>query len=135
MSKSAIYIVNNTPQNVADGGTINLGTIIRRFGQCLNLSGTGIQLLSPGYYDVDASITIEPATATEITVTMYKDGVAVPGATATDVSADANDPVNLSISSLVRKFCPCADGIESLSFQISGAAASVTNIAVVVEKI
>ena len=135
MSKSAIYIVNNTPQNVADGGTINLGTIIRRFGQCLNLAGTGIQLLSPGYYDVDASITIEPTTAAEITVTMYKDGVAVPGAIATDVSADANDPVNLSISSLVRKFCQCADGIESLSFQISGAAASVTNIAIVVEKI
>ena len=135
MSKSAIYTVNNTPQSVADGGTINLGTVIRKFGQCLNLAGTGVQLLGPGYYSINASVTVEPTTAAEVTLTAYKDGVIIPGATATDVSADANDPVNLSITSLVRKFCPCADGIESISFQLAGAAASVTNIAVVIEKI
>lgn len=135
MSKSAIYTVNNTAQNVAVNGTINLGIVNRRFGCSLMLAGPGIQLEDPGYYDIDASITLAPTSAGNVTVTAYKNGVAIPGATATGSTSVANNPINLSISSLVRKFCPCADGIENLTFVLSGTAASVTNISVVVEKI
>jgi len=135
MSKSAIYTVNNTAQNVAVNGTINLGNVNRRFGNCLSLQGTGIQLAEAGYYDINASITLAPTAAGNVTVTAYKDNMAIPGATATESASEANNPINLSISSLVRKFCPCADGIENITFVLSGTAASVTNIAVVVEKI
>ena len=135
MSKSAIYTVNNTIQSVAVGGTINLGTVNRRFGQCISLAGTGLQLNGPGYYDVDASFTIAPTAAGDVTITMYKDGIVVPGATATGTVAAADDPINLSISSLVRKFCPCAEGIENLTFILTGTAANITNSAVVVEKL
>jgi hypothetical protein len=135
MSKSAIYTVNNTTQAVAVGGTINLGTINRRFGQCIDLAGTGIQLNGPGYYNVEASFTVEPTAAGTVIITMYKDGVAVPGAVAYSTATAADDPVNLSISSIVRKFCPCADGIESLTFVLTGTAANIINSAVVVEKL
>ena len=135
MSKSAIYTVNNSAQNIAINGIINLGTINRRFGPCLDLAGSAIQLNGPGYYDIDASITLAPTAAGTVTVTIFTDGLAIPGATATGSTSVANNPINLSISTLVRKFCPCADGIENLTFVLTGTAASVTNIAVVVEKI
>lgn len=135
MSKSAIYVVNASAQNVAINGVINLGSIIRRFGPNLGLSGSSIQIDGAGYYDIDASITAAPTAAGNVTITMYKDGVAVPGATATQSTSVANNPVNLSISSLVREFCPCCDGLSNLTFVLTGTAAAVTNVAIVIEKI
>ena len=135
MSKSAIYIANTSAQNVAVNGIINPGTIIRRFGQNLGLSGNAIQIDGAGYYDIDVSITAAPTAAGNVTVTMLKDGVAIPGATATQSTTAANNPVNLSISSLVREFCPCCDGLSNLAFVLTGPAASISNVALVVEKL
>ena len=135
MSKSAIYIANTSAQNVAVNGIINPGTIIRRFGQNLGLSGNAIQIDGAGYYDIDVSITAAPTAAGNVTVTMLKDGVAIPGATATQSTTAANNPVNLSISSLVREFCPCCDGLSNLTFVLTGTAASISNVAIVVEKL
>ena len=61
--KSAIYTANNTPATLAVGNTIPLGTIIRRFGQNINLNGDGITLTGQGYYDVNVSVTAEATAA------------------------------------------------------------------------
>ena len=135
MSKSAIYTVNPATQEVAVDGVINLGSIIRRYGPNLNLNGVGILISGMGYYDLDASITLVPIAEGEVTVTAYKDGVAIPGAVATETAGAAGDYVNLSINSLIREACPCCDGLSSVTFVLSGGAASVTNMAVVIEKI
>jgi len=66
---------------------------------------------------------------------MYKDGIAVPGAIASETATAANDLINLSISCLVREFCPCGDESSALTFVLSGTAASITNVAVVGEKL
>ena len=135
MSKSTIYTVNTSAQSVAVNGVINPGTVIRRFGPNLGLSGNAIQIDGAGYYDIDASITAAPTAAGTVTVTVYKDGVAIPGATASQSTGTAGNPVNISISSLVREFCPCCDGLSNLTFVLTGTAASVTNVAIVVEKL
>ena len=135
MSKSAIYVANISAQNVAINGVINPGTIIRRFGPNLGLSGNAIQIDGAGYYDIEASITAAPTAAGNVTVTVFKDGVAIPGATATQSTTAANNPVNISISSLVREFCPCCDGLSNLTFVLTGTAAAVSNVAIVIEKI
>ena len=135
MSKSAIYTANTTAQNVAVNGLINPGTVIRRYGCNIHMSGNSINIAGTGYYDIDASFTLAPTAAGNVTISVYKDGVVVPGATATTTATAANDPVNLSISSLVREYCPCADDISNLTFVLSGTAASVTNAAIVVEKL
>jgi len=135
MSKSAIYTVNQSAQNVAVNGTISLGTIIRRFGPNLTLSGDAITLSGGGYYNIEASITLAPTAAGNVTVTTYKDNVAIPGAVATETAAAANDVINLNISSLVREACACCEGISNINFVLTGTAASVSNIAVVVEKL
>lgn len=135
MSKSAIYTVNNSAQNVAVNGVINLGSIIRRFGPNLTLSGNAIQVCGAGYYDIDASITLAPTAAGNVTVTVFKDNIAIPGATATTSVDTVNNPVNLSICALLREPCECCESVNNLTFVLTGTAASVTNTAVVVEKI
>lgn len=135
MSKSAIYTVNSSAQNVAVNGTINLGTVNRRFGPNLNLSGDAISISGAGYYDIDASITVAPTAIGVVTVTAFKDGIAIPGATASANVAAANTAVNLSINALVREACPCCDGLSNISFVLTGTASSVTNMAVVIEKL
>lgn len=131
--KSALYTANTGAQDVSVGGTINLGSIVRRFGKCVSLNGAGITIMDQGYYDVDVSVTSAPTAAGTVTVTLYKDGVEVPGATASATAAAAGNPVNLSISSLIRHFCACSG--TTLTLVLTGAAASVTNVAVTVERI
>lgn len=132
MSKSAIYTANSATQAVAIGGTLALGSIIRRFGCAVNLNGNGITLSDPGYYDVDASIVVAPTAAGTVTVTLFQDGVAVPGATASATTTAAADAVTLNIPALVRVMC---NSNSILTLVLTGAASSVTNVAFVVEKI
>lgn len=135
--KSALYAAMQTPTAVAVGGVIPLGSLIRRYGCDVNLNGNAVNIVggnqAAGYYDVDASITVAPTAVGTVTVTLYKDGVAVPGATASATAAAADDVVNLNISALVRQVC-CAAG-SALTLVLTGAAATVNNVALRVQRI
>lgn len=133
MSKSAIYVANTGAQAVAVGGTLSLGSIIRRFGCAVDLVGNGVNLTAPGYYAVNVSVTAAPTAIGIVTATLFDNGVAVPGATASAAVSTANNPVNLSFESLVRVLCNGGSG--SLSVVLTGTAANVTNVAMVVEKL
>lgn len=135
MSKSIIYTANTSAQNVAINGVISPGSIIRRYGPNLNLSGQAIQICGAGYYDIDASITLAPTAAGNVTVTAFLDNVAIPGATATETATAANDIINLNLDGVVREACTCCEGISNLTFVLTGTAASVTNVAISVEKL
>ena len=130
--KSALYAAMQTPTAVAVGGVIPLGGLIRRYGCDIALNGNAVNLAGTGYYDVDASITATLTAAGAVTVTLYKDGVAVPGATASAAAA-AGAPTVLSFPALVRQPC-CAFG-SALSLVLTGAAATVNNVALRVQRI
>lgn len=132
MSKSAIYTVNSGVA-VAAGGIIPLGTIERRYGKCVTLNGNGIALLESGYYEASVSATVEPTAAGTVTVILLRDGVAVPGGTASANAAAAGNPVALSFTSIIRDCCPCAGTV--LTVELVEGAGVVTNIAVAVEKL
>lgn len=131
--KSVLYTANTGAQTVASGGTIALGSIIRRFGCGADLNGTGINLSAPGYYKVSVSATMLPAEAGAVTVSLLKDGVAVPGGVAAETVAAAGDFANLSFASVVR--IPCCGNPAALTLVLTGTASNVTNVAVVVEKL
>ena len=135
MSKSALYVANTSNQTVQVDGIITPGTIVRRYGPNVGLAGNAIQIAGAGYYEINASLTAEATAAGEITVTVYKDGVPLQGATATETAAAVGDFVNLSISAIVREFCSCCDGLSNLTFVLTGTASTVTNVAIVVEKL
>lgn len=130
--KSALYAAMQTPTAVAVDGVIPLGSLIRRYGCDVAINGNAVNITGAGYYDVDASVTVTPAAAGTVTVTLYKDGVAVPGATASETAA-ANGTVDLSIPALVRQVC-CAAG-SALTLVLTGAAATVNNVALRVQRI
>ena len=132
MSKSAIYVANTGAQTVAVGGTIGLGNIVRRFGCGVDLNGNGITIDEAGYYDVNVSVTAAPTVAGAATVTMFNNGIAVPGATATTTAAAAGDDVNVSFESIVRVFCNGNTAV--LSLVLTGGEAAISNVAVVVSK-
>ena len=130
--KSALYTAMQTPTAVAVDGVIPLGSLIRRYGCDISLNGNAVNLTGAGYYDVDASITATLTAAGTVTATLYKDGVAIPGATAS-ASGAANGVVNLSIPALVRQAC-CASG-SALTLVLIGAAATVSNVALRVQRV
>ena len=135
MSKSALYVVNTSNQEVPVDGIILPGTIVRRFGPNISLAGNAIQIAGTGYYKIDASITLAPTETGEATVTIYKDGAELQGATATETAAAAGDFINLSLTSIVREFCSCCEGLSNLTFVLSGIASTVTNVAITAEKL
>ena len=118
------------PYGRVTGGAI--APPIRRYGCDVALNGNAVNITGAGYYDVDASVTVTPAAAGTVTITLYKDGVAVPGATASETAA-ANGTVDLSIPALVRQVC-CAAG-SALTLVLTGAAATVNNVALRVQRI
>lgn len=130
--KSALYAAMQTPTAVAVDGVIPLGSLIRRYGCDVALNGNAVNITGAGYYDVDASVTVTPIAAGTVTITLYKDGVAVSGATASETAA-ANGTVDLSIPALVRQVC-CAAG-SALTLVLTGAAATVNNVALRVQRI
>lgn len=134
--KSALFTANTNPQTVAVGSTLALGSMVRRYGGNLNLNGNSIVINGcndAGYYDVKASITAAPTAAGTVTVALLRNGVPVPGATASAAVSTAGNPVNLSIVALVREFC-CGDD-SALTLVLTGAAATVSNVAVVAERV
>lgn len=132
MSKSAIYTANTGSQVLEVGSQISPGSIIRRFGCNFDLAGNGIVISGTGYYDFDVSVTVTPTAAGTVTVTMLKDGVAIPGATASDYNT-AGNPVNVSLSTLIREVC--CDSASVITFVLTGSAGTVNNIAIVGKKV
>lgn len=130
--KSALYTALQTPTDVAVDGVIPLGSLIRRYGCDISLNGNAVNLSNAGYYDVDVSVTVASTAAGTVTATLVKDGVAIPGATASAAAA-AGAPTVLSFPALVRQAC-CAAG-SALTLVLTGAAATVNNVALRVQRI
>lgn len=130
--KSKINTALTTPTTVLAGGTIPLGSIICRIGCGMDVNGNGLTIRDPGCYDIDVSVTVLPAAATAITATLLRDGVAVPGATATETPTAAGAAVNLSLLAPVRHFCHC--GAATLTVVLSDTG-TVNNMAIVAERV
>ena len=138
MSKAAIYTANTNAQTVAAGGTLALGSIVRRFGNtrccnpAINLVNNGITLNECGYYDVTVNVTDAPTAAGAVTVMLYQDGVAVPGAVSTNTAAADSDATGVTVNAIVRVVGCSA---STLTAVLTAGAGSVTNIAAAVVKL
>lgn len=133
MAKSAIYAVNTASPALNVGDIVPVTTTNRRYGQNIRLGGNTITLLGQGYYLVNVSATLIPAAAGTVTVTGQKDGVAVIGATGSATVAAVSTAANIGLTFIVRNDCCCNSSI--LSFVLTGAASTLSNFAVTVEKL
>lgn len=100
---------------------------------------TTFSLNKPGFYFVTFNGTgaVSGADAGNITVTMQNNGTSVPGATATVASASSTDIRSLSFSKLIKvsPSCCAVNNSTNLTFNNAGAAATFTNVNVVITKV
>lgn len=131
MSRSILYAANTTAQTtVATGTVIDFGRIVRRYGSNLNLSGGNVTTMGMGYYDFDANVSFTAGGAGTATIQLYKDGTAIPGASATFTTESATRYA-ITIPFTTRDRCCCESTITAV---VSGVAGSVTNAAINVAK-
>ena len=133
MAKSLIQTANSSQQNVAVNSIISLGSTLRRFGCNCRLNGNAIELVGEGYYTIDVNTTVTPTAAGNVTVTLYKDGVAIPSATATNSVSTVGNSTTLPITTTVRLGCKC-DGSSSITVVLIEGAGVINNISARVVK-
>ncbi len=104
MACSAIYVASTGGVSVASGGTVPLGSVVRRKGCQLALSGDGIVASGTGWYDVVGNVTVSSNAALVVTVALLEDGLPVQGATAT-VNVAAVGEGNVTVPAIVRNAC------------------------------
>lgn len=133
MSRSLIQVANQSQQTVAENSIINLGSVQRRYGCNLRLSGNGIEVTGEGYYKIDASVSVAPTETGNVTVALFNNGVQVPGAIAYDSVSTATNPTNLNIVATVRQGC-CCNSADNLTLVLIEGAGVVQNVSMRVEK-
>lgn len=111
--KSAIYCVLKN-FSAQPNGQIPFGSVVRRFGRNIDVEGMGMTCCGDGYYDVQVVAELTPATAGTVGIQLYEDGRPVDGALMT-ATADANSPVPIPLTSMVRQRC---GGAKSLSMML-----------------
>lgn len=128
----AIYAANLTSQSLSSGDTVRFGSIVRKIGKALNLSGGNISIVSPGYYEVSVNATLTAGAAGTAGMALLKNGIQIPGARQTvTVAADSVYP--LSFTAIVRETCDCESTITA---EMSGtAAASISTAAISVTRL
>lgn len=132
--KSLIYTANTSGGAVPIGNTVPVGSIIRRYGKCIDTTGSVINLLESGYYEITVSATFTAAVAGDVRLTLLQDGVPVTGATAAETITTAVTQIsNVVIVGVVRVMCCDA---SNLSVLVGGTTApTISNLAVRVAKI
>jgi hypothetical protein len=133
MSKSLIQTANQSTQVIAENSIIGLGSVQRRYGCNLKLSGNGIEVDGAGYYEIDADVTLTPNSIASATVALYKNGVQIPGAVATGSVSTAGNSVTLPLTATIRQGCEC-DGASNITVVLVSGASTVNNISVRVVK-
>lgn len=130
--KSAVYTANVSTLTATANSIIPLGQVVRKYGCDINVMPNSIILKGAGYYMITATVTTAPTAAATVNVTMLKDGVAVPGAEATQTTAAASKSTTLNFTAIVRKTC-CAEA-SNVIFVID-TAGQISNVAITVVKI
>lgn len=131
----------NTSQTIAPEGLLSFAandvltgcTVLHPAGS------TSFTLQRPGFYYVSFTGTgaITGATAGAITVNLLKNGVALPGATATQTSASATDIRTVNFSKIVQVLPSCCaiNNTVTLTFQNAGLDTTYSNVNVVITKL
>ena len=126
MARALIQVVNQSVQTIEENGIIIPGSVVRRYGCNLALSGNGIEVAGEGYYTIEAAVTVAPTAAGAITVALNADGVQVPGAIGQDYQATATQPRTVPIIGTIRK--RCCDGASTLTLVLIAGAGEILNV-------
>jgi hypothetical protein len=139
---------NTTTQSVPALGTIDLGSVYRRYckkNQCgvrtFDTTATSVSLQQQGIYHVTATLVGTGTTAGVVTIQLLENGVAVPSAFSSEtITTPATELRTFVIDAYVLVDDACLLGrsttlIDTLSLQNTGVAATFTAVTFNVEKV
>lgn len=122
---NSIYAANQTSQAVTAGGSPAIGSAVRKSGCAFRTTTTGVEAVCCGNVSIDAGVTVAPTAEGTVTLTLLRNGTAVPGATAS-AQAAAGAAVALSVSAIAKgRYCSYEDD-AIFTLQVS-AAGTVSN--------
>lgn len=133
MNRVLLYAVNTSPQTLADGDNVNLGTAIKKCGTTAYAAGNVFIVGGKGDYFIDTNVTFASSGAGTATIQLYRNGVIIPGAKATTTVSNGG-VYAMNVPAVVTRYCPCNEPIV-ISMVISGVATIVSNVATVVESV
>lgn len=132
---------NTTTQSVVTNGTLNLGSVYRRFcrkNQCgipvFSNTNTTVTLQQSGIYHITANITFTAPTAGLVVFQLFENGIAIPGAIASEtITTATTETKTTSIDYLVIVDKGCVLGTPSvitktLSLVDAGVGATISNV-------
>lgn len=141
-------IRNTTTQSVPALGTIDLGSVYRRYckkNQCgvrtFDTTATSVSLQQQGIYHVTATLVGTGTTAGVVTIQLLENGVAVPSAFSSEtITTPATELRTFVIDAYVLVDDACLLGrnttlIDTLSLQNTGVASTFTTVTFNVEKV
>ena len=137
---------NSADQTVAVGGTIDLGSVYRKYCRKVNgikafdFNGTSIALQQSGIYHITATVIATSSAAGNVTIQMFENGIAIPGALGTDTFSTTTQLKTLTIDVYVIVDNGCLLGqpttlAKNISLQVLETAATINNVVVNVEKV
>ena len=132
-NNSLIFKVTTTPATILAGGILPLTTIARRRGRLITSENDSISLNAPGYYKVTVTVTASGSEAGDIVLNVLKNGIEIPGLTASETITNATTELRtLTISGTVRVLCGEGSAVLTL-VNASTIGITTSNISVAVE--
>ena len=129
---------NTTSQAVATDGLLTFTTDRILTGCTATRNGQTFQLNKPGYYYVTFNaVAAATTTVGELTVELYNNGVAVPGAEASYTTTTAGENANYAFSTIIRVLpsCPLVNNTANLTVVNTGVDATYTNVNINITKL
>ncbi len=138
---------NFASQEVIENGIVNLGTVYRRYCRRINgnrtfeFDNSEIVLQQTGLYHITAVATASGAVAGDITLSLYENGLAIPGAVSTEtITTPDTEFRTLTIDYYVlvdsASVLGCTSTVQkAITLVNTGIEATYTNVVVNVDKV
>lgn len=138
---------NLIEQDLEVGEIVNLGSVYRHFYKkdygvsTFTFNGTSLSLNKSGIYHVTATAIVSAPVAGDVTLSLSSNGIAIPGAIATETITTADTEFRtLIIDTYILVDDNCVLGTSSTSTQNltlvnTGVASTITNVVVNVDKV
>lgn len=138
---------NFTSQDVIANGIVNLGAVYRRYCKRINgirtfdFDGNNIILQQSGIYHITATAVVSGAEAGDVTMALYENGIAIPGAVSTQTITTADTELRtLTIDYYVLVDSACVLGNtavvqKALTLVNTGIEATYSSVVLNVDKV
>lgn len=116
-TKSYIYVANSTPQSVAAGSRVDLGSVVRRYGNGIRSAGGNMSIVTKGYFSGMLLLKFT-GSAGVTTIKILEDGTPIPPMPINITTAAGTDYM-ITIPFPIRNMC-CEE--KTIAVEIGGVA-------------